>query len=254
MVEPMNVKTNKTNIVALIQARMGSTRLPGKVMKPITGRPMLDIQLERLKTSRLIHSIVVATTDQPQDEIIVDYCRDHQIRCTQGDEANVLKRFYEAAQIAKADIVIRLTADCPIIDPAIVDETIKYYLDHSSEYDYVSNVHPRTYPRGMDVEVFSFSALEKAYKEAKSVHELEHVTPYIIKHSNCGNVAQVKEQSSYRLTVDTPEDFEVVQRIFIGLYPYNPTFGLKDIMTYMDEHPDIAKINADIEQKPIEQE
>jgi spore coat polysaccharide biosynthesis protein SpsF len=243
----MDIK--KLNIIAIIQARMGSTRLPGKVMEQIVGRPLLDIQLERIKRSSRINSIIVATTDQPQDAPIHDYCLNHGVVCFRGDEDNVLKRFHDVACAVNADAIIRMTADCPLIDPQIMDQTINCYLEHYPKYDYVSNVHPRTYPRGMDVEIFSIRALNEAYKNAHTPYELEHVTPYIIKHATKANVAQQKDQSAYRLTVDTPEDFEVVRLIFTALYPHNPHFNLEDIVSYMDDNPSIGKINAEIKQK-----
>lgn len=243
------MSTNPQNITALIQARMGSTRLPGKVMKTIAGRPLLDIQLERVKNSKLIDTIVVATSDLEQDQVIQQYCLNKGVVCFCGNESNVLKRFYDASLFAKADLIVRLTADCPIIDAEIIDKTIQHYLDNVPQFEYVSNVHPRTFPRGMDVEVFSVEALHRAFEKAQSSYEAEHVTPYIIKNSRCGNFAGKQDLSRFRLTVDTPEDFEVVRRIFLGLYPFNPAFNLKDIITYMDDNPAIYKINEMIEQK-----
>lgn len=243
----MSAKSKQLNIVAIIQARMGSTRLPGKVMKAIAGRPMLDIQLERVKRCNLISSIVVATTANNTDDIIAEYCSAHNITCYRGDESNVLKRYFEASQEQKADIVVRLTSDCPLIDPIIIDQVVRFYLEH--QYEFVSNVHPRTFPRGMDVEVFSAASLAAAYKNAITPYDLEHVTPYILKISTIGNVTRSTDLSRIRLTVDTPEDFEVFRQIFIALYPHNPMFTLDDIMTFMDANPSIAAINAHIEQK-----
>lgn len=250
----MNRDERPFNIVAIIQARMGSTRLPGKVLKPILSRPMLDIQLERVRRCCEIKKIIIAISDKAADSAILELSKINSIDCFRGDETNVLKRFYEAAQFARADVVVRLTADCPLIDPQIIDEVIRHYVANYPRYDYASNVFPRTFPRGMDVEVFSFDALKQAYENASSDYEKEHVTPYIIKHLRKGSVVRDQSEASRRLTVDTPEDFEVIRLLYTALYPHNPSFTLDDILAYMDDNPSIEMINAHIEQKPAEKE
>lgn len=250
----MNQDERPLTVVAIIQARMGSTRLPGKVLKPIFGRPMLDIQLERIRRCTTFKKIIIATTENTADSAIEELCKINGIPCFHGDESNVLKRFYEAAQFTHADVIIRLTADCPLIDPQIIDEVVSYYLSHYPQYDYVSNVGVRTFPRGMDVEVFSFKALKEAYNQVTTPYEKEHVTPYIIKNGKKRNITRQSDESARRLTVDTPEDFEVIRLLYTALYPHNPAFTLDDILNYMDAHHEIESINAHIEQKPAEKE
>lgn len=253
----MNKEAASLNIVAIVQARMGSTRLPGKTLMEISGRPMLGIQLDRLQRCKLLNKIVVAIPDSREDEPIEALCRSVDTPCFRGDGDDVLKRYYDAAVAYKADVIVRLTADCPLIDPEIVDQVISFYLDNYPKYDYVSNVSPRTFPRGMDVEVFSFETLEKIAKVASAPSDREHVTLYLTKHPNAfkqGKVMRGTNASIHRLTVDAQEDFEVVSKIFKALYPENSRFGLQEMLTYLEEHPEIEAINAHITQKPIENE
>ena len=240
--------------VVIVQARMTSTRLPGKVMKRVLGKPLLEYQLERLRRVTLADEIVVATTTNAEDQPIVDLCERLDVPCFRGSERDVLARYYEAATQHPADAVVRVTSDCPVIDPAVVIEVIRYYRDQRDRLDYVSNGLSRTYPRGMDTEVFSYQALREAYVEATDEPEREHVTPFIYrrpKRYRLANVAFRKDASRHRWTVDTREDFELVRRIIEGLYPGNRNFTLADMLELIEAHPDWAEINAHVEQKEL---
>jgi glutamate-1-semialdehyde 2,1-aminomutase len=202
------------SVLAIVQARMGSTRLPGKVMNSLSGLPMIDILLERLSKSKEIDSIVLATSVNLNNEPLVIHVRNLGYVVYQGSENDVLDRFYWAASNSKPDIIVRITGDCPLIDPNIVDIVIKKYK--LSNADYVSNISPPTYPDGLDVEVFSFATLKATWKEAETSSEREHVTLYMRESGKfkIDNVANSKNYSSERWTVDEPEDYEVVKRIF----------------------------------------
>jgi len=241
------------SVIAIIQARMGSTRLPGKILKEVNGNPLLFYQLERLKGSKLIDEIVIATTTKEQDNEIVTFCEQYGVSYYRGSETDVLSRYFNAAVKFNADTIVRLTSDCPIIDVEVVDKTIQYFLelDHC---DYVSNTLERTYPRGLDTEVFTYIALEKAYKEAFLDRDREHVTPYIYTNQDLFEVGFLKNKidySNYRLTVDTEEDFELIKLIINALFKRNPNFTLIDIVTLMENNPQWFDINSHIEQKKL---
>lgn len=235
--------------LAIIQARMGSTRLPGKVLKQVKGRSLLSYLLERVKKAKKIDKIVVATTTNPIDEAICEEAKKEGVECFQGSEQNVLERYYSCAKKYKPKTVIRITGDCPLIDPEVIDEAIEVYSKHEGEIDYLSNCAFRTYPRGMDTEVFSFKVLEEAYQEHKGLFEEEHVTPYIYRHPekfHLGQVLNKKDCHHLRLTVDTPEDFELIRILIEKLYPQ---MSLNDIVDYLEKNPELLKINAHVQQK-----
>lgn len=233
-----------------IQARMGSTRLPGKTLKQIGDKSLLEILLERLKNVTRASNLCVLTTQKKEDDAIVRFCEKKSIFCFRGPDEDVLSRYSLCAQQRKPSRIVRITGDCPLIDPAVVDTVITAY---SPEYDYVSNTLTRTYPRGMDVEIFSYEALQKASSLAKTPSEREHVTLYMYQHPESFrllNVASDQDFSHLRLTVDTQEDFEVVKRIFEHLYPKNPRFTLQDIIAAVKIHPEWIT-NAHIQQKKV---
>jgi spore coat polysaccharide biosynthesis protein SpsF len=242
--------------VIIVQARMTSTRLPGKVLKEVLGKPLLEYQIERLRRVRLADQIVIATTTNATDLPIVELCDRLGTAYFRGAEEDVLGRYHDAATRYGADVVVRVTSDCPIIDPAVVDHVIKFYLDHRAEYDYVSNGLKRTYPRGMDAEVFPYRVLHEAYLEAVEKPDREHVTPFIYRHPQryrLANVCFSEDQGHQRWTVDTREDFELIRRIIEALYPVNREFALRDVLNLLAEHPDWAAINAHVEQKKLGQ-
>ena len=241
-------------VVAIIQARMGSTRLPGKVMKEILGKPVILWDLDRISLSKLIDEIVVAVPYGKENDVIVDTIKEYndKIVTTRGSEEDVLDRYYQAAVQTNADVVIRITSDCPLIDPVVIDHVIEQFLDN--DCDYCSNSLTRTYPRGLDTEVFSFKALEEAYHEATKDYEREHVTPYIIENPDkfkLLNVANDIDLSHLRWTLDTKEDFEFISAVYERIFPKKQLFLMDDVLELMDKEPELIDINRHIEQKVI---
>lgn len=247
-------KRRDGRVVVILQARMGSTRLPDKPLKKVLGKPLLSYQIERLRRAKMVTEIVVATTTEPRDDTIVEFCHEAGIPVFRGSELDVLDRYYRAAIKYSADTVVRITGDCPLIDPIEVDRVVSFYLNAYPRYDYVSNSLKRTFPRGLDTEVFSFQALERAASEAKRPEEREHVTLYMYEHPNhfqLGTVEQHEDQSHHRWTVDTNEDLELITRILTALYPHNSAFTTQDVLQLLKKHPDWVAINSNIIQKPV---
>lgn len=235
--------------VAIVQARMTSTRLPGKVMLPLGGRPILERLLERLRRAKNVDSLIVATTTNTTDNVIADWCAGHEVACHRGSEFDVLARYSAAALEVAADVVVRATSDCPLLDPALVDQAIATF--GSGDYDYVTNMLPPTWPYGMAVEVFSTEALLQANRDASQDAEREHVTPFIYWHPErfrLKNLASPKDLSRYRLTVDTPEDYQLVRMVFEELSRDRPHFSLADILSVIETHPDWLSINQHVTQ------
>ncbi len=242
----------KIKLVAIVQARMTSERLPGKVLMTVLEKPLLEYQIERLKRVKLINELVIATTENKTDDPIVGLCSRLSISFFRGSEHDVLSRYYDAAVQYGADVVTRITSDCPLIDPAVIDQSIQFFLDHRHQLDYVSNVGPGYYPRGMDCEVFSFRALKEAFQEATEAYDREHVTPFIAhrpQRFKSGGVPHPIDLSHHRWTVDTPDDFELIRRILTSLYPSKPEFTLADIIQLLEQHPDWQNVNAHVKQK-----
>ncbi|MBI2010380.1 MAG: glycosyltransferase family protein [Candidatus Chisholmbacteria bacterium] len=242
----------KNNVVAIIQARMGSTRFPGKVLKLILGKPMLERMLERVQRAKLIDQVVVATTTNIQDDSITRLTDSLNISSFRGSEPNVLNRFYQAAKKFKATVVVRLTADCPVIDPELIDKTIKLF--HRGKYDYVSTrTLTENYPRGMDVEVMTFRSLSSANRYASSAFQREHVTPYIYSKPQKFSLKAVPRShphfnTSIRLTVDQPADLKLIRLIFKHFYPANSHFDYTDIFNLFKRHPRLSHINRHVVQ------
>jgi spore coat polysaccharide biosynthesis protein SpsF len=237
--------------VIIVQARMTSTRLPGKVLKKILNKPFLEYQIERLRRVKLANEIVIATTTNDTDQPIIQLCDRLSLSYFLGSENDVLARYYEAAKVHQADVVVRITSDCPLIDPQVIDKVIQFYLDNQTDYDYISNCLERSYPRGMDTEVFSFAALHLAFLEATAQPDREHVTPFIYrqtKRDRCANVFYSENQSHHRWTVDTVNDFELIKRILEALYSQIPEFTLEDCLILLKKHPDWSLINVYIGQ------
>lgn len=232
-------------IVALIQARMGSSRFPGKVLEDLAGRPMLWHVVRRVRRASRVDRVVVATTDRPVDDPIVRFCEQERISCFRGSEPDVLDRFYRAAKANDADVVVRITADCPLIDPAVIDTVLERF--QLGGCDYACNVIRYTYPDGLDTEVFSFAALEQAWREAAKPSEREHVTPYL--RTDRFRVANVESEipvspSQYRWTVDHPADLEFVRKVYAA-FSENGEFGFREIFDLLKERPDLATIQAE---------
>ena len=231
---------------------MGSQRLPGKVLKQVGHQPLLGYVIGQLKRVKAADELVIATSTDAVDEAIVSLCKTLDIPCYRGPLEDVLGRYVEAAHVYQADTVVRICADCPLIDPAVVDAVIAFYNSHRSEYDYVSNCLQRTFPRGQDVEVFSRQALDRIGREAKQAEEREHVTPYFYRHPELfrlGNVFHFQDLSNHRWVVDTQEDFIFISKILEALYPQRPEYGMQDVLRVLESHPDWIKINAHIQQK-----
>lgn len=235
-----------------VQARMGSTRLPGKVLMPIMGKPLLAYQIERLSAVRQKRRIVVLTTSLVEDNPIVTLCQELCVDCFRGAPLDVLDRFFCAAQETPVSYFLRSTADCPLIDPDWIDRGISLFFSLQPTPDYLSNTLERTFPRGLDFEIFQRTALEVAWKEAKDPWEREHVTPYIYRHQELfrlQNMSHTPSLADHRWTVDTPEDLDLVTRILETLYPTNPHFRLQDILDLLKKHPDWSALNAHVKQK-----
>jgi glutamate-1-semialdehyde aminotransferase/spore coat polysaccharide biosynthesis protein SpsF (cytidylyltransferase family) len=237
----------KPNVVAVIQARMGSSRLPDKVLEPILDKPMLQHVVERVRRARTVDKVVVATTDRPADDAVEAFCRAHRIDVFRGSEEDVLDRFYRASSAFGADIVVRITADCPLIDPIVMDKVVIRALagDH---VDYVTNRLRYTYPDGLDVETVSFTALEKAWKEARLPADREHVTSYI-RNPERFRMASVENETdlsprNLRWTVDEPSDLQFVRSVYQRLGGNGNRFGLPEVLALLDREPDLARINA----------
>jgi spore coat polysaccharide biosynthesis protein SpsF (cytidylyltransferase family) len=238
--------------VAIVQARMGSTRLPGKVMADICGKPVLMHVIDRLKGCKLLDDIVIATTINNIDDIIFNAVKnyDKSIGLFRGSEENVLERYYLAAKKFNVDVVVRVTSDDPLIDPTVVDDLINEFLMNSC--DYVSNSLNRTFPLGLDAEVFSFDALERAHQNASQDYEREHVTPYIIENPDkfkLLNVSNNIDLSHLRWTLDTKEDFEFIDAVYQRIYPEKQMFFMGDVLDLLDHEPGLIDINKHIEQK-----
>lgn len=235
-------------ISAIVQARMGSTRLPGKVMMDICGRPMLWHVINRLRHAETLDSIVVATSERRLDDKIEEFCRSEDVPCFRGSEKDVLDRYYQAAKWIGADVIVRITADCPLIDPEVVDSVVNKYLE--CKCDYASNSELRTYPDGLDTEVFSFDALKRAWREARMMSEREHVTPYIRNNKTIFTSAEVfqeRDLSSLRWTVDEPEDFDFVRNIYERLYRSDRVFLMDEVVNLLRENPKLIEINEGFE-------
>lgn len=239
-------------VVAIIQARMGSTRLPRKVLEDLAGEPMLARVVNRTRRAKTLDTVIVATTTQPNDAAIVSLCKERGWPFFRGSEVDVLDRYYRAALVFKADVVVRVTSDCPLIEPLIIDEVVQEFLSHHPEVDYVSNSLERTFPRGLDVEVISFAALERAWQEDSDPALREHVTPYIWRHPEkfkILNVANDVDYSHMRWTVDTIEDLTFVRKIYDHFQ--NDTFTWGEVLHLLEMHPKWLEINRHVQQKVV---
>lgn len=235
----------------IIQARLGSTRLPHKIIIPLKGYPLLLRMIQRVAAAKVDCDLIVATTTNPEDDIVRDLCKKFNISCFSGHPTDLLDRHYQAAKKNRADVVIKIPSDCPLIDPRIIDKVVKYYDEHSQDYDYVSNLHPATYPDGNDVEVVPFHILECAWKEAKLPMEREHTTPFIWEQPERFRIGNVRWETgkdysmTHRWTIDYPEDFIFIKKVYDYLWTAdNPIFSLYDILALLREEPILPLLNA----------
>lgn len=234
-------------IIAVIQARSGSTRLPDKVLLRLIDKSVLEHVVARVKKSRYIKEVVVATTILKEDLRIVKLCASKGIKVYCGSKNDVLDRYYQAARLFGADHVVRITADCPLIDPSVINKVVRVHLE--SKADYTANVVQYTYPDGEDTEIFTFEALKKAWEKAALSSEREHVTPYIRKHPELFHVKGVKfpqDLSGKRWTLDNAEDYKFIKAVYQKLYKKNYMFGMKEILRFLKMNPHVEKINQHI--------
>ena len=232
--------------IAILQARMGSTRLPGKVMADLAGKPLLVRVIERAQAISGIDDVVIATTTAERDQPLLALAKQCGALGYAGSEDNVLDRYYQAVRTFNAEIIVRLTADCPLLDPGVSARVLARFAQ--GDVDYACNTLPPTFPDGLDTEVFSFAALERAWREAKLTSEREHVTPYIWKHPTqfrLANVTREVDLSSLRWTVDEPQDLEFVRAVYSRLYQEGkPQFTMNSVLTLLEREPGLRTINA----------
>lgn len=238
-------------IVIVVQARMSSSRLPGKVLLPILGKSLLYRMVERLQMISHRATVVIATSTDHRDDLIVTEAAQIGVPCYRGSLDNCLDRHYQAGKQHGADVVIKIPSDCPLIDPAIIDEVLDFYFEHQGDYDFVSNLHPATFPDGNDVEIMTMPCLEKTWREATRPLELEHTTPYIWENPDRFKIANVTWSTgldysmSHRFTIDYPDDYRFISRVFEELYPLKHDFSCDDILALLNSKPEIYQINAD---------
>lgn len=236
-------------VLCIVQARMGSERLPGKVIKPILGKPMILHTLNRLSKSKYINELVLATSDLEKENELVEVVKEANYNVFRGSENNVLSRYKKTSDLFEGDIIIRVTGDCPVIDPIIVDNVISYFI--MNEYDYVRLDVPDTFIRGFDVEVFSKEALNRTFKLAKEDRHREHVTLYMYENKDQFKIGYVKGEElynkNYRLCVDTREDFKLITKIYEHFK--DEFISAKEIIKYLDDNPELSKINVEVLQK-----
>lgn len=236
-------------VIIIIQARMGSTRLPGKSLMMVKDKPLIGYVIDNLKDISCVDEIILATTTSPKDNPLARYVQSRGVSIYRGSETDVLDRYYEAAKARQGDVIIRITGDCPLIDPRIIEQAFKKFK--AGRYDYLSNTLKRTYPRGLDVEIFTFRVLEEAAREATEPAEREHVTPFIYNRPDrfkLGSLTGRPDLSNHRWTVDTQEDLDLITAIIEGVEQPRTT---KHILQLFKRHPELMKINAHVEQKSI---
>jgi spore coat polysaccharide biosynthesis protein SpsF len=236
--------------LVVIQARTGSSRLPGKVLTPLAGAPLLERMVERVRAASTPSEIVVATTEDPADDPIVALCRKMGTRVFRGHATDLLDRHHGAALEAGADAIVKIPSDCPLIDPAAIDRVIGTFLAPDASYDFVSNLHPPTWPDGNDVEIFSMGALLVAHAEAKRPHEREHTTPFLWDHPERFHIGNVRWETgldlsmTHRFTIDYPEDYTLIQAVYEALWTASrPAFPLAAILEFLRAHPDVQRTN-----------
>ena len=251
VVQRFYMDKGKRKIVAIIQARMGSTRLRGKTLMNISGKPLLQHIIERVRCSSLINQIIVATSMNKNDNAIVSLCDELRVECFRGNENDVLDRFYHCAKLFQAQIVVRVTADDPFYDPQVSDMVIAEILKNK-KLDYVSNNIEPTFPEGIDVEVFTFHALARGWKEATKSSDREHVTPYMWRHPEIFKIKSIKNDtdlSSLRWTIDTPSDLLFAREVYNELYRPGTIFQMNDVLALLKRRPDLSEINYGVRRR-----
>ncbi|MBK8981186.1 MAG: glycosyltransferase family protein [Ignavibacteria bacterium] len=236
--------------VVVIQARTGSTRLPGKIFLPLGGKPMLVRMYERVAASKSAQEIVIATTTESQDDEVVKLCNENGIKYFRGHPTDLLDRHYKAGVESGAEAIVKIPSDCPLICPDVIDKVLNFYFSYQNDFDYVSNLHPATHPDGNDVEIMPMKIIEQAWNEAERDFEREHTTPFIWERPERFRIGNVEWETgldfsmSHRLVVDYEEDYEFVKKIFDELYEGKNNFKLCDIMMLLDRKPELKEINS----------
>ena len=244
-------------VVAIIQARTGSTRLPGKVLRLLAGRSVLAHVIERVQAAKAVDRVVVATTTQSADDELAREALHYGARVFRGSEQDVLSRYFFAATEAGADIVTRVTSDCPLLDPGVVSAMLDRFMKAAASgkgFDYMSNGLRRTFPRGLDTEVFTLAALGMAHSTATQSYEREHVTPYLYQHPEQFRIHSFEGEddlSRYRWTLDTEEDFAMLTRVFDALSRSGSLIATAEVLEFLQRHPDVARINSGVRQKAL---
>jgi len=241
--------------VAIIQARVGSTRLPGKVLLDVGGRSVLARVIERVRRFTMIDEMIVATSDQDTDNAIIEECDRIGAASFRGSESDVLARFLGAAKATDASICVRLTADCPLLDPSVSDSIISLFVEANGAADYASNKIPQSFPRGLDTEVFSLDALERAARRARQTYERVHVTAYMYRHPEIFSLMSVTsdiDRADWRWTVDTPEDLEFVREVYRRM-DERGEFSWHDVVRLLEEEPSLLWINSHVRQKDVDE-
>lgn len=237
--------------VVIIQARMGSTRLPGKVLKMLVDQTVLAHVVKRAQAISGVNEVAVATTIRPEDKVIAEEAQRLGVPVFLGSEEDVLSRYYETAVQTNADVIMRITSDCPLLDPDVSGIVLREFHDAEGA-DYVSNTIERRFPRGLDTEVFSFAALKTAYMEAKEEYQREHVTPFLYENPQrffCKSVEGKEDFSQYRWALDTPEDWKLIEQMYQSLYKSGHLFNWQNALALMQERPELAAINVHVQQK-----
>lgn len=228
---------------------MSSSRLPGKVMMPIMGKSLLAQMVRRLLMIRHTATVVIATSQEAEDDIIEQEAHKLKVACYRGSLDNLLDRHYEVGELYNAELVVKIPSDCPLIDPRIIDQILSYYFDHKNQFDYVSNLHPATWPDGNDVEVMTMDCLTKAWENATRKMELEHTTPYIWENPDKFRIGNLTWETgldysmSHRFTIDYEADYQFIKRVFAELYPKVEDFSCQDILDLLEQKPEIYELN-----------
>lgn len=240
-------------IAAIVQARMGSTRLPGKVLKDLGGKTALSRVVSRVRRTRTISEILIATSTAPADDAILEECANLSVNVFRGEEQDVLDRYYRAAVSVQAEYIVRITSDCPLIDPAVTNWVIESFLEKMP--DYASNALERTFPRGLDTEVMSLAALERAWRDAKEVYQRAHVTPYIYQNSGAFQILSLRgdsDHSNHRWTLDTQDDLKFMQAVF-HRFQGRDDFSWRDVLALVERERDLAAINSNVAHKALQE-
>ncbi len=236
-------------ILIVVQARRGSARLPDKILLPLAGKPLLIRMLERIASVKTPVNVIVATTNETEDDAVAELCNENNIDHMRGSTTDLLDRHYKAGLEKGADTVVKIPSDCPLICPEVIDAVLKYFIENENKFDFVSNLHPATHPDGNDVEIIPMNILEKAWKEAGKDFEREHTTPFIWERPERFRIGNVEWETgldlskSYRFTIDYKEDYDFIKRVYDELYHEKKIFTLCDIMMLLDKKPEIRQIN-----------